>query len=40
MSFGKTPSDNRGDKNAIAYLRRLGVEIPHKGHTPAKEDRI
>lgn len=39
ITFSKTPSDNRGDKNAIAYLRRLGVDIRHKGHTPAKENR-
>lgn len=30
-TFGKTPSDHRGDKNTVAYLRRLGVEIPRKG---------
>ncbi|GAA1877719.1 hypothetical protein GCM10009836_68890 [Pseudonocardia ailaonensis] len=37
--FGKTPSDRRGDKNAASHLRRLGVEIPHKGHTQGKENR-
>lgn len=37
--FGKTPSDGRGDKNMIAVLRRLGVQIAHKGHTGKKEDR-
>lgn len=30
ITFAKTPSDNRGDKNTIAYLRRLGVNIPRK----------
>ncbi|QEM47174.1 type II toxin-antitoxin system HicA family toxin [Mycolicibacterium grossiae] len=39
VTFGKTPSDHRGDKNATAVLRRLGVEVPHKGHTPRKEER-
>lgn len=39
VTFGKTPSDHRGDRNAVALLRRLGVDIPHKGHTPAKEKR-
>lgn len=39
MTFGKTPSDSRSDPNAIAYLRRLGVQIPHKGHTKKKEHR-
>jgi len=37
--FGKTPSDNRGDANTIAMLRRLGVDIPHKGHTKKKTER-
>lgn len=37
VTFGKTPSDFRGDKNAAALLRRLGVDIPHKGHTARKE---
>ena len=31
VTFGKTPSDWRGDKNAEAVLRRLGVDIPRKG---------
>jgi len=35
--FGKTPSDIRADKNAASYLRRLGVDIPHKGHTKKKK---
>lgn len=39
VTFAKTPSDNRGDKNAIAHLRRLGVSVPHKGYTPPKADR-
>jgi hypothetical protein len=39
MVFGKTPSDHRADANAVAYLRRLGVPIPHKGRTPKKEKR-
>jgi hypothetical protein len=39
VTFGKTPSDHRGDANAIAVLRRLGVEVPHKGHTRKKEQR-
>lgn len=37
--FGKTPSDHRGDANAVSLLRRLGVDIPHKGHTKKKEQR-
>ena len=39
ITFGKTPSDHRGDKNQVALLRRLGVDLPHKGRTPKKEDR-
>lgn len=39
VTFGKTPSDVRGDKNGVAVLRRLGVEIPHKGHQGKKEAR-
>jgi len=39
VTFGKTPSDHRGDANTVALLRRLGVEIPHKGHTKKKEQR-
>lgn len=34
--FGRTPSDHRGDKNAASLLRRLGVDIPHKGRTTKK----
>lgn len=30
ITFAKTPSDSRGDKNTVAYLRRLGVNIPRK----------
>lgn len=37
--FGKTPSDWRGDANQAAALRRLGVKIPHKGHTKKKDKR-
>jgi hypothetical protein len=37
--FGKTPSDRRGDANMAAMLRRLGVEIPYKGHTKKKGKR-
>jgi hypothetical protein len=39
VTFGKTPSDHRSDSNAIAILRRLGVDIPHKGRTKKKEQR-
>lgn len=39
VTFGKTPSDIRGDLNAVSYLRRNGVDIPRKGHTPKKQDR-
>lgn len=39
VTFGKTPSDHRSDRNAIAILRRLGVAAPHKGHTKKKESR-
>lgn len=39
VTFGKTPSDHRGDQNALAQLRRLGLNIPHKGHTESKKDR-
>lgn len=37
VTFGKTPSDHRGDRNAVSLLRRLGVDIAHKGHTAGKE---
>lgn len=30
VTFGKTPSDSRGDKNAEALLRRFGVDVPRK----------
>lgn len=33
VTFGKTPSDHRGDMNVVAVLRRLGVDIPHKGQS-------
>ena len=36
ITFGKTPSDHRGDANGFAYLRRLGVDVAHKGYTPPK----
>ncbi len=36
VSFAKTPSDVRGDRNSIAQLRRLGLQVPHKGHTKKK----
>lgn len=39
MTFGKTPSDSRGDANAVGHLRRLGVPIPHKGLTKRKDQR-
>lgn len=39
VTFGKTPSDHRADDNMIAVLRRLGVDIPHKGHMKKKEKR-
>lgn len=34
--FSKTPSDHRGDLNQISMLRRLGLDLPHKGHTQKK----
>lgn len=37
--MAKTPSDARGTRNAVAYLRRCGVPVPHKGHTPKKGKR-
>lgn len=37
VTFGKTPSDHRGDNNSVALLRRLGVQVPHKGHTEKGE---
>jgi len=37
ITFSKTPSDRRGDDNATAYLRRLGVTVPHKHHVNSKE---
>lgn len=27
VTFSKTPSDSRGDKNSIAQLRRFGAEV-------------
>ena len=36
VTFGKTPSDIRGDQNAVSYLRRLGVDVPHDGHQRKK----
>lgn len=36
VTFGKTPSDHRGDANTVALLRRLGVDIPHKGQARKK----
>lgn len=36
---GKTPSDHRGDENMKSLLRRLGVPVPHKGHTKKKGQR-
>lgn len=34
--FALTPSDVRGDRNAIAALRRAGVAVPHSGRTAKK----
>lgn len=39
ITFSKTPSDHRGDKNAQAYLRRCGVDLPRKGDPKRKERR-
>lgn len=39
VTFGKTPSDHRGDANMVAILRRLGVDIPHKGQSKGKKKR-
>lgn len=39
ITFASTPSDVRGDKNAVAYLRRVGVDIPHKGQGGKKGKR-
>jgi hypothetical protein len=38
VTFAKTPSDHRGDLNAISTLRRLGLAVPTKGHTEKKND--
>lgn len=37
ITFSKTPSDHRSDKNAAAYLRRCGVDLPRKGDPKRKE---
>lgn len=39
VTFGKTPSDFRADRNAEAILRRLGVDLPHRGRTKKKGER-
>lgn len=39
VTFGSTPSDHRGDQNAIVILRRLGVVLPRKGDPTKKEKR-
>lgn len=31
-----TPSDHRSNANLAAQLRRAGLPVPHKGHTPKK----
>jgi hypothetical protein len=31
-----TPSDHRSIANLAAQLRREGLPVPHKGHTPKK----
>ena len=37
VTFGKTPSDHRGDANAVSVLRRLGVNIPRKGQAKKRK---
>lgn len=39
VTFSKTPSDQRSDKNAVAQLRRLGVDVPRKGDPKPKGKR-
>lgn len=36
VTFSKTPSDHRGDKNSAAALKRCGVKLPGKDGTPGK----
>lgn len=37
VTLSSTSSDHRGVKNCAAQLRRLGVQIPHKGYTQPKK---
>lgn len=39
ITMAATPSDKRAMLNAAADLRRLGVPVPHKGHTAPKSKR-
>ncbi|MFL0579607.1 hypothetical protein [Dietzia sp. 179-F 9C3 NHS] len=39
VKFAKTPSDARSDANGLAQLRRLGLNVAHKGHTESKKQR-
>ena len=39
VTFSKTSSDIRGDRNTVAALRRLGVPIPHKGKACGKDSK-
>ena len=36
VTLSSTSSEYRGVRNCAAQLRRLGVEVPHKGYTPPK----
>lgn len=37
VTAARTPSDHRSIKNLSAELRRAGLPVPHRGHTPKKE---
>ncbi len=39
VTLSSTSSDYRGVRNCAAQLRKLGVEVPHKGYTPPKKKR-
>jgi hypothetical protein len=36
VTASSTPSDHRAVQNLAAQLRREGLPVPHKGHTPRK----
>lgn len=39
VTLSSSSSDHRGVKNCAALLRRLGVQVPHKGYIPPKKDK-